>query len=586
MKNIPVNKTKETSNNLRKVFILFLVFTFLIAAGSLLLRHSIFQKLHTLSDKLRGHAQAQEISNILLDLNGAESDFQQAMLSGENEKLENYKVKLNNTFIQIEVILKKYDLDSNQALSAGRSKIGESFEQKMEISNRVFGLKHNFDSLLKITTIQTIAGTVSADIADKYQIRRSIKNTTGKADTSVRLINPQTSKKGLFKRLQDAIVNKQENSQAIKVVTVNKEKQILDSINRSLTRKARNSQEGLLRKLNEENSRLAKSNQQLISANLSLVIQLHELVQQLKDIQLTEWEQTRTAMLNQYQSATDDMNTFIGVAVLMVLIFIVLLIIYIRKAGKAEDNYLLENERAVALAEQKSEMLAIMSHEIRNPLTAITGIIYLLNRTEMTADQKKKLNSINLSSNMLIDTVNDILDVSKIDNQKAGALNIVSFQPCEEIKETIAAMSFAAERKQISLTAEFTGNQQAMVKGDPFRLKQIMINLLSNAVKYTDEGEVVVKVNLNVLNADTELLQVSIIDSGIGIPKEQQAKLFTRYYQANRSAGKPGTGLGLYICQQLIQIQKGQISVESEAGKGCHFKFDIPYERYESDSNL
>ena len=586
MKNILVSKPKETSNNLRKVFILFLVFTFLIAAGSLLLRHSIFQKLHTLSDQLRGHAQAQEISNILLDLNGAESDFQQAMLSGENVKLENYKAKLNNTFTQIQAILKKYELDSNQTLSAGRSKIGKSFEQKLEISNRVFGLKHNFDSLLKITNIQTIAGTSSANMADQYKIRRSTKNTTGKADTSVRLISAQANKKGLFKRLQDAIVNKQENAQAIKVVTVNKEKQILDSINRSLTRKAHHSQEGLLRKLNEENSRLAKSNQQLISANLSLVIQLHELVQQLKDIHLAEWEQTRTEMLNQYQSATDDMNTFTGVAVLMVLIFIVLLIIYIRKAGKAEDNYLLENERAVALAEQKSEMLAIMSHEIRNPLTAITGIIYLLNRTEMTADQKKKLNSINLSSSMLIDTVNDILDVSKIDNQKAGALNIVSFQPCAEIKETIAAMSFTAERKQISLTAEFTGNEQATVKGDPFRLKQIMINLLSNAVKYTDEGQVVVKVNLQVLNANTELLQVSIIDSGIGIPKEQQAKLFTRYYQANRSAGKPGTGLGLYICQQLIQIQKGKISVESEAGKGCHFKFDIPYEREESNSDL
>lgn len=579
MKNILANKPGETSNNLRKVFILFLVFTFLIAAGSLLLRHSIFNKLNTLSDKLRGHAQGQEISNVLLDLNGAEGDFQQAILSGETEKLENYKIKLNRTFTKLDEILKKYDLDSGKILSLSRNKIGESFEQKLEISNRVFGLKHNFDSLLKITTIQAIAGTASNDIIEKYHVKRSVKRTTGKADTTVKLINPEADKKGLFKRLQDAIVNKQSNSQSIKVVTVNREKQIRDSINRTVAHKERYSQEGLLKKLNEENSRLAKSNQQLISANLNLVIRLHELVQQLKDIHLAEWEQTRTEMLNQYQSATDDMNTFTGVAVLMVLIFIVLLIIYIRKAGRAEDQYLLENERAVALAEQKSEMLAIMSHEIRNPLTAITGIIYLLNRTEMTEDQKKKLNSINLSSSMLIDTVNDILDVSKIDNQKAGALNIVSFQPGVEIKETIAAMGFNAERKQITLTAEFTGDEQIMVKGDPFRLKQIMINLLNNAVKYTEEGGIVVKVDLSSLNEDKELLQVSIIDTGIGIPKDQQAKLFTRYYQANRSAGKPGTGLGLYICQQLIQIQKGHIGVESEAGKGCHFKFDIPYDR-------
>lgn len=573
------NKSRETSNNLRKVFILFLVFTFLIGVGSLLLRHSIFEKLHVLTGKLREPAQGQEISNILLDLNGAESDFQQAILSGEHEKLEDYKTRLYSTFIQIEALLKKYNLSNDSALSISKNKIGQSFEQKLKISKQVFGLRQSFDSLLKITNIESIAGEASNGLIEKYKVKHSLRRIIGKADTSVRLIKPEADKHGLFKRLQDAIVNKQAGSQSVKVITVNRDRQIRDSINRSLTRREHNLQNGLLKKLNEENGRLAKSNQQLISANLSLVIRLHELVQQLKDIHLTEWEKTRSEMLNQYQAATDDMNTFTGVAILMVLVFIVLLIIYIRKAGKAEGNYLLENERAVALAEQKSEMLAIMSHEIRNPLTAITGIIYLLNRTEMTEDQKKKLNAINHSSSMLMGTVNDILDVSKIDNQKAGALNIVSFQPVIEIRETIAAMSFTAERKQIVINAEFIGDEQCTVKGDPFRLKQIMINLLSNAIKYTDEGSVTVKVVLSELNAGTELLKVSIIDTGIGIPKDQQAKLFTRYYQANRSAGKPGTGLGLYICQQLIQIQQGNISVISEEGKGCHFKFEIPYLR-------
>ncbi|WP_316840137.1 HAMP domain-containing sensor histidine kinase [Pedobacter gandavensis] len=576
-----VNKTGETSNNLRKLFILFLAFTFLIAAGSLLLRHSIFKKLDTLAEQLRGHAQNQEISNILLDLNGAESDFQQAILYGESQKLEDYKTKLTRTFNQIEVILKKYDLDSTRMLSANKAQLGKAFDDKLMISNEIFSLKHNFDSLLRITNIQSIGGQPSKDVIEKYKFNTTIKRSTGKADTSVRVIKPEQKKKGLFKRLQDAIENKQENAQSVKVVTVNREKQIRDSVNRSVLRKQSHSQGDILRKLNEENGRLAKSNQQLISANLSLVIQLHQLVQELKDIHLNDWEKARTEMLNQYQSATNDMNSFTGVAVLMILIFIILLIIYIRKAGKSEDNYIRENERAVALAEQKSEMLAIMSHEIRNPLTTITGLIYLLNRSPLNDDQKKKLNSINLSSSMLMDTINDILDVSKIDHQKETALKIVSFQPCVEIKETVAAMTFIAERKQISLSAEFTGEEEAMVNGDPFRLKQIMINLLNNAVKYTDQGGVVVKVNLNTVDGNTILLNVSIIDTGIGIPKDQQGKLFTRYYQANRSAGKPGTGLGLYICKQLIELQNGHISVESDAGKGCHFKFDIPYQKPE-----
>lgn len=578
IENQPVGKPRETSNNLRKVFILFLIFTFLITAGSLVLRHSIFQKLDTLSNKLQGHAEEQEISTILLDLNDAESDFQQAVVSGKTQSLDNYKKKLNGTFIKIAAILKKYGLDSTSTIAAGKKKISESFEQKLEISKRVFELKHNFDSLLTITTIEAVAGKGTPEMIEKYQLKRSIRRTTGKPDTSVQMINPASGKKGLFKRIQDAIVNRQEHAQSIKVVTVNRDKQIRDSINRSLIRRQRNSEKGLLMKLNEENSRLAKSNQQLISANLSLVIRLHELVQQLKEVHRAEWEITRSMMFKQYELATDDMNTFTGVAIAMVLIFIVLLLVYIGKAAKAENKYLLENERAIALAEQKSEMLAIMSHEIRNPLTAITGTIYLLNRGEMTAEQQKKVNSINLSSNLLINTVNSILDLSKFDNQKAAGLTMVDFLPEVEIKEAVDAMAFGAERKGISLNMEFNGDTAVLVKGDPFRLKQVMINLLSNAIKYTDRGGVSVKVNLKQVANLQQVLQVSIIDTGMGIPKEQQAKLFTRYYQANRSSGKPGTGLGLYICRQLVEIQKGKISLESEEGKGSHFKFEIPYQ--------
>lgn len=572
-----INKTGETSDYLRKLFTLFLIFTFLIAAGALLLRHSMFEKLEGLSSKLRDQSQTQEISNILLDLNGAENDFQQAILYGHTEKLENYKTKLSGTFSKIENILKRYNLDSN-SLSANQRKLGKSFDVKLHISNEVFALKHSFDSLLQITTIQSISGNPAENMISSFgSVKR--KPAVSRADTVVTEINETPeAKKGLFRRIQDAITNKQDKKSSVKVVTVNREKQIRDSISRVQYRKQTLSQQQFLKKLNEENSRLAKSNQQLISANLNLVIQLHQLVQELKDAHVVEWEKTRASILDQYQSAVSDMNNFTGVAIVMVLIFIVLLIIYIRKAGRAEGRYLLENERAVALAEQKSEMLAIMSHEIRNPLTTITGTIFLLNRTPLSEDQQKKLNAMTVASNMLMGTVNDVLDVSKIDSEKGNALNITNFQPVVEIKEAIAAMAFMAEKKNISLKAEYKGDDEALVKGDPFRLKQIMMNLLSNAIKYTDKGGVLVNVELEAFDGLNEVLKVSVIDTGIGIPKDQQAKLFTRYYQANKSAGKQGTGLGLYICQQLVNIQKGHISVESEPGKGCHFKFHISYD--------
>jgi len=134
-----------------------------------------------------------------------------------------------------------------------------------------------------------------------------------------------------------------------------------------------------------------------------------------------------------------------------------------------------------------------------------------------------------------------------------------------------------AEKKGILLTAEFTGDESVTVVGDTFKLKQIMVNLLSNAIKYTDEGGVTVSAILHIRPEQNAELEVSIRDTGIGIPKEQQAGLFTRYYQAGGSNTKPGTGLGLYLCKQLVGLQGGTISVESETGKGCLIRFTIPY---------
>src|SRR5690606_10313410 len=154
-----------------------------------------------------------------------------------------------------------------------------------------------------------------------------------------------------------------------------------------------------------------------------------------------------------------------------------------------------------------------------NPLTAITGFIYLIKNTKLTEEQNRMVSSIKTSSDMLMETVNDILDMTKMESQPSEMLKIVSFTPYHEIKETIETMRFITIRKNISLTLHFEGSQDNMVYGDPFRLKQIIINLLGNAIKYTDEGGV--EVNCGLVTgegANMEELTVTIKDTGIGIP--------------------------------------------------------------------
>lgn len=577
LKNIGVTKGRSTHYH-RRIFIIFLVFTFLITAGSLFLRNSISKKLQNLGQQYKDPLQSQEINNVLLDLNSAENDFQKASLYGGSEKLESYKIKLTNVFNQINTILNKYKADIPKYFPAGKGELEKTFDRKLSMSKEVFKLKHKFDSLLNATTIQGIKGQGNLNAAAGYQTRRHFNVKNG-ADTLVKEINAPASKNGLFKRLRDAFNNKNQAGTSVRVLTVNRVKQISDSVTRSLVRKQNLSVEQLVRELNEENNHLTESNKQLIAANLNLVIQLHQLVQELKDVHINAWELSRNKTLAQYQLATSELNNFTGVAVIMILIFIILLLVYIRKAGKAEELYLAENERAIALAEQKSELLAIMSHEIRNPLTTITGTIYILNKTIRSPEQQKRLASMNHAAQMLMETINNILDASKIDHQKDEVLNLSEFNPYHEISHAIAAMSFLAENKQIYLTAEFDGDEDVLISGDAFRLKQVMINLLGNAIKYTETGGVTVKVNLRSINEHQQKLEVRIIDTGTGIPKERQAKLFTRYYQADRSGDKAGTGLGLYICHQLLVLQQGSIGVESDAGKGSCFYFNIPYKK-------
>lgn len=572
------SKPGELSRYLRRLFMLFLIFAFLIAIGALVLRSSFTTKLNNLSEQVKDLAQPQEITNILLELNSAENDFQKASLYGNKENLDTYKNKLMDVFRQLDIILKKYQSESDHHLPEHKDSLEKSFHSKLRISQEVLVLKHNFDSLLNITNIEGINSqprNVPVRVS-KPKIRR--KMTVKRPDTTFNVVTTITeNKRGLFGRIKDAITNKNEGQTSVKTMTVNRERELRDSISRAMISKQNLSTDQMIKKLNEENNLLTASNKKLVSANLNLIIQLHQLIEELKDIHLVVWEKRRGETLAEYQTATSELNNFTGLAIFFILIFIVLLLIYIRKAGKAEDQYLVENERAVMLAEQKSEMLAIMSHEIRNPLTTITGMIYILNRTMVTPEQQKRLSTISHASSMLMDTVNNVLDVSKINHQKAEALNLVDFEPCEEIKATVAVMSYMAENKNIYLKTEFNGIDNCWVHGDAFRLKQVLINLLSNALKYTDEGGITVKVNFHAIDELTSELDVQVIDTGLGIPKDKQTKLFTRYYQVGRAQDKQGTGLGLYICNQLIVLQNGSITVESDTGKGSNFHFKIPY---------
>ena len=240
-------------------------------------------------------------------------------------------------------------------------------------------------------------------------------------------------------------------------------------------------------------------------------------------------------------------------------------------------------DMAEAATEAKSAFLAHMSHELRTPLTSLAGNTDLLLTTNLDADQREFANIIRISSNALLDVINDVLDLSKIESGKMR----VEHQPFDLrdcLEEAIDIVGAQAAHKQLDLAYTIDPAAPAAIESDSMRLRQVLVNLLSNAVKFTLNGGVSVHVGAQQPEPGCYELTFSVADSGIGIPPERMSRLFTSFDQGDRSIARTygGTGLGLNISKQLVELMGGRMWAENNASAGATFHFTIRARRAES----
>lgn len=232
---------------------------------------------------------------------------------------------------------------------------------------------------------------------------------------------------------------------------------------------------------------------------------------------------------------------------------------------------------AAAESQAKSEFLAVMSHEIRTPLNGVLGMAELLEKTPLSQEQRGYLQTIHSAGNTLLQVINDVLDISKIEANRMR-IEVAPFDLAELIADVADVYRIAFYKRGIFFAASMAPAVPEQVQGDAVRLRQILANLLANALKFTERGAVTLRVECNTHSGADYRLQFAVSDTGIGIAAERQAGVFNTFTEAAEWTSRRygGTGLGLSICKRLTTMMGGEIGVESSAGRGSRFWLELP----------
>lgn len=520
-------------------------------------------------------------------LYAADNDFWMYTLTYETEYAQQYSKDINELLAILDSLSYRLATDSSELLFVEDA--SETIIEKEDLSVHFIRLKRLSDSLLHVAVAMDSVQNGMMPTAT-LTIRRYYPNLQAMGiDTLSVTSTTEREKKGFFKKMKEFFVGNQEKTTTEKKVTVGPAEGIegegidsvltVEEVSQVIAGQTNLYYQKQLRLQKRVREALESQEKELILTNKKLMGEFEEILKL-----LNEHVESKNSKVHGNAIASINRSTWIlgltGVVSLgIVLILLVLIIVTISQMIRYQKQIIAARVKAEQDAVEKSRFLAYMSHELRTPLTSIVGFTEQLTHTPLDSTQENYLSSMRASSEMLLTTVNDILDLSKLDSGKMKFF-IAPFNPASVIEQVLNSLRPAAENKDLGINFKNLVGERTVLSGDEMRLKQVLINLLNNAVKYTENGEITLTLSMKPCGPK-QCLQVGIADTGIGIQKEHLGDVFSEFSQVHEQSAKKwiiGTGLGLPICKKIVEQQDGKIWAESEPGRGSVFSFIIPYQ--------
>lgn len=451
---------------------------------------------------------------------------------------------------------------------------GEFASLKKTIDDLVFMAQ---DSLPLLASSQTQRVTRPRYISADSAISKILNDTAfNEIDTVVR------KKQNLFNRIFNAkndtlLANttQQFNVQQIDVLQRNVENLIVQNetiYNQSLGNLRRNF------------TSLRQKERALIQANYFLLNNLKIGVDNIRELERTAVREAEARDLSLYKENTKRLGNQLIISLSVMLLMVLFILYYQSKATTYEKKLEEEKDYAAKVAEEKTSVLANISHEVRSPINSLMGIIDILRKNgSKNTIQPEYLDSAAHEISVINSTVNDILNLGKLE---VGALEVKNeyFSPYRLLSDIINLHTYQAKKKNLSLTQQIDIDPKLEIYSSSFRIRQIVSNLISNAIKYTPKGEVNVKAyTRKVNNQDTFFVEVK--DTGLGIAPEHQSQIFRQYYMTDNKSKTKGFGLGLYISKLLSEQLQGDITLNSAVGKGSTFTLSVPIKQKHLENN-